>query len=151
MDQNAPFNPTYSIASLPVSKLPIDPGAPPPKGALLGPGGVQPNLKMPTLISYSLGIEQELTTNTSLTLRYVGSHGYHEIVGLDANTPFPTICPASPCPATYPSNFPAPLAGLAGPGGILLHSGRTTEGQSHAGQYLDLVLGRRQQLQRAAG
>lgn len=117
MDQNAPFNPTYSIASLPVSKLPIDPGAPLPKGALLVPGGVQPNLKMPTLISYSLGIEQEITTNTSLTLRYVGSHGYHEIVGLDANTPFPTICPASPCPATYPSNFPAPLAGSPVPAG----------------------------------
>ena len=26
-DQNAPFNPTYSIASLPVSNLPIDPTA----------------------------------------------------------------------------------------------------------------------------
>src|SRR5260370_707154 len=26
-DQNAPFNPTYSLASLPVSKLPIDPAA----------------------------------------------------------------------------------------------------------------------------
>src|SRR4029077_6559141 len=29
-DQNAPFNPTYSIASLVVSKLPIDPSAPIP-------------------------------------------------------------------------------------------------------------------------
>ena len=28
MDQNAPFNPTYSIAALPVSKLPLDPEAP---------------------------------------------------------------------------------------------------------------------------
>ena len=54
MDQNAPFNPTYSIAALPVSQLPIDPQAPPPPKALLVPGGVQPNLKMPTLISYSL-------------------------------------------------------------------------------------------------
>ena len=117
MDQNAPFNPTYSIASLPVSKLPIDPLAAVPPKALLVPGGVQPNLKMPTLISYSLGIEQELTTNTSLTLRYLGSHGYHEIVGVDANEPFPTICPASPCPATYPASFPAPLAGSPVPAG----------------------------------
>lgn len=117
MDQNAPFNPTYSIASLPLSQLPINPLAPVPSKALLVPGGVQPNLKMPTLISYSLGIEQEITPNTSLTVRYVGSHGYHELIGVDANEPVPVICPASPCPAVYPGNFPAPLAGTAVPAG----------------------------------
>jgi hypothetical protein len=117
MDQNAPFNPTYSIANLPVAKLPINPDLPPSPKALLVPGGVQPNLKMPTLISYTLAVEQALTPNTSLTLRYVGSHGYHEIVGLDANTPVPTICPASPCPATYPKSFPAGLAGTPVPAG----------------------------------
>ncbi|MGB8770977.1 MAG: carboxypeptidase regulatory-like domain-containing protein, partial [Candidatus Korobacteraceae bacterium] len=117
MDQNAPFNPAYSIAALPVAKLPIDPLAPVPAKALLVPGGVQPNLQMPTLISYSLRIEQEITPNTSLTIGYIGSHGYHELVGLDANTPVPTICPASPCPAVYPSNFPAPLAGSPVPAG----------------------------------
>src|SRR5208283_1394793 len=44
LDQNAPFNPTYSIANLPVAKLPINPDLPPPSNALLVPGGVQPNL-----------------------------------------------------------------------------------------------------------
>ena len=117
MDQNAPFNTTYSIASLPVSELPINPLAPVPAKALVSPGGVQPNLKMPTLISYSLRVEQEITPNTSLTIGYVGSHGYHEIVGLDANTPVPTICPASPCPADYPKTFPAGLAGTPVPAG----------------------------------
>ncbi len=117
MDQNAPFNPTYSIAALPVSQLPINPQLPTPAKALLVPGGVQPNLKMPTLISYSVRVEQEITPNTSLTIGYIGSHGYHEIVGLDANTPFPTICPASPCPAVYPANFPAGLAGTPVPAG----------------------------------
>jgi len=117
MDQNAPFNPTYSIASVPVASLPLNPNLPPPSKALLVPGGAQPNLKMPTLISYSLRLEQSLTPNTSLTLGYVGSHGYHEIVGLDANTPFPTVCPASPCPATYPANFPVGLAGTPVPAG----------------------------------
>ena len=112
MDQNAPFNPTYSIANLPVSKLPIDTSAPVPAKALLVPGGVQPNLQMPTLISYSFGIEQEITPNTSLTMRYVGSHGYHELIGIDANEPVPVICPASPCPAVYPNEFP----GAAWPG-----------------------------------
>ncbi len=117
MDQNAPFNPTYSIASLPVSQLPLNPDAPPPAKALLVPGGVQPNLKMPTLISWTLGIEQQISPNTTFSLRYVGSHGYHEIVGVDANTPVPTICPASPCPAVYPSNFPVGLAGTPVPAG----------------------------------
>ncbi len=116
-DQNAPFNPTYSIASLPVSKLPLSTEGPQPANALLVPGGVQPNLKMPTLISYSLRVEQAITPNTSLTVGYVGSHGYHEIVGIDGNIPVPTICPASPCPATYPKTFPAPLAGSPVPAG----------------------------------
>jgi len=110
-DQNAPFNPVYSIASLPVSQLPINPAAPISTKALLVPGGVQPDLKTPTLISYSLRIQRELTPNTALIIGYVGSHGYHEIVGLDANEPAPVVCPASPCPATYPANFPAGLAG----------------------------------------
>ena len=117
MDQNAPFNPVYSIANLPVARLPINPTAPVPSNALLVPGGVQPDMSMPTLISYTLGIEQALTPNTTLTLRYVGSHGYHEVVGVDANTPYPTICPASPCPAAYPSNFPVGLAGTPVPAG----------------------------------
>ncbi len=117
MDQNAPFNPTYSIASLPVSSLPINPTAPTPAKALLVPGGVQPDAKMPTLISYSLRVEQEVTPNTSFTLGYVGSHGYHQLIGIDGNTPTPTICPASPCPAAYPANFPAPLANSAIPAG----------------------------------
>ncbi len=117
MDQNSPYNPTYTIASLPVSKLPINPAAPPPSNALLVPGGVQPDMKMPTLISYSLRVEQELTPNTSLTVGYVGSHGYHQLIGIDGNQPVPTICPASPCPAAYPANFPGALANAPIPSG----------------------------------
>ena len=103
LDQNAPFNPTYSIASLPVSQLPLTPSASVPSSAKVVPGGVQPDLKTPTLVSYSLRIEQELTPNTSFSVGYVGSHGYHEVVSLDANEPFPTICPAAPCPASLPA------------------------------------------------
>ena len=114
-DQNAPFNPTYSIASFPVAQLPIDPTAPVPAKAELVSGGVQPDMRTPTLISWSLRIERELTPNTALTIGYVGSHGYHELIGIDANQPFPTICPASPCPAAYPkvnpnSTPPVPIA-----------------------------------------
>jgi hypothetical protein len=107
-DQNAPFNPTYSTP-LTVAQLPLKP--PFPSTAKLVPGGIQPDMKTPTLISYSLRIQQQLSPNTSLTVGYVGSHGYHEMIGIDANEPFPVICPASPCPATYPVATPA------GPGG----------------------------------
>jgi hypothetical protein len=116
-DQNAPFNPTYSIAALTVSQLPISRQAPVPAKALLVPGGVQPDMKMPTLISYSFRVEQALDKNTSFTVGYLGSHGYHELIGIDANEPFPTICPNSPCPAQYPATFPGALANAAIPAG----------------------------------
>src|SRR5712692_7628921 len=105
-DQNAPFNPTYSLASLPVSKLPIDPAAV-PASAKLVPRGAQPDMQTPTLISWSLRVEHQLSANTALTVGYVGSHGYHEIVGVDANEPLPVICPASPCPAVFPTYDPS--------------------------------------------
>jgi hypothetical protein len=114
MDQNAPFNPSYSIANLPVSHFPL-PASPIPTNAKIAPAGVQPDMKTPTLLSWSLRIEQQLTPDTALTLGYIGSHGYHEIVSLDDNEPTPTVCPASPCPAAYPASFPSPLAGAAVP------------------------------------
>ncbi len=115
-DQNAPFNPTFTTP-LTVGQLPINPAGPFPATAKLIPGGVQPDMQTPTLISYSLRIQQQLSPNTSLTVGYVGSHGYHELIGIDANEPFPVICPASPCPATYPATFPAGIAGTPVPAG----------------------------------
>jgi hypothetical protein len=115
-DQNAPFNPTFTTP-LSVSQLPINPAGPFPATVKLIPGGVQPDMQTPTLISYSLRIQQQLSPNTSLTVGYVGSHGYHELIGIDANEPFPVICPASPCPATYPATFPAGIANTPVPAG----------------------------------
>ena len=106
-DQNAPFNPTYSIPSLAVSSLPINPAAPISAAAKLVPGGVQPDMQTPALISWSLRVEQQISPNMSLTVGYVGSHGYHELVGVDANEPTPVICPASPCPAVFPTFDPS--------------------------------------------
>ena len=74
-------------------------------------------MKTPTLISWSFRVQQEISPNTVLNVGYVGSHGYHEIIGLDANEPSPTICPASPCPGTYPANFPGALANAPVPAG----------------------------------
>ncbi len=116
-DQNAPFNPTYSVPDISVSRLPLSRTAPVPATARLVPGGVQTDLETPTLISWSFRIQQELTANTALTVGYVGSHGYHELIGIDANEPSPVICPAAPCPATYPKSFPAGLADTPVPAG----------------------------------
>jgi hypothetical protein len=115
-DQNAPFNPTYTTP-LTVAQLPINPSGPFPASAKLVPGGVQPDMQTPTLISYSLRVQRELSPNTSLIVGYVGSHGYHELIGIDANEPFPVICPASPCPANYPKGFPPGIANTPVPPG----------------------------------
>jgi hypothetical protein len=139
-DQNAPFNPVYTIPNLAVSSLPIDPTAPLRANAKLVPGGVQPDMRTPTLISWALRADREISPNTSLTVGYVGSHGYHELIGVDANESQPVICPASPCPAVYPTvdpsanppvtistGFPvgSPLAGTPVPAGSFFISAGT--------------------------
>ncbi|HEY1911696.1 MAG TPA: carboxypeptidase-like regulatory domain-containing protein [Vicinamibacterales bacterium] len=113
MDQNAPFNPTYTIGATPLTNIfgaagnPISPSAPPPTSplALLLPGGVQTDMQTPTLVEYSVRVERALGAHSSFTVGYVGSHGYHEIIGVDANTPVPVVCPASPCPASFPTTL----------------------------------------------
>ncbi|MFZ1014121.1 MAG: carboxypeptidase regulatory-like domain-containing protein [Terracidiphilus sp.] len=116
MDQNAPFNPSYSVANLPLSALPL-PTSSLPANAKIAPAGVEPDLHTPTFITYSLRLEQAFSPDTTLSIGYVGSHGYHQIASLDDNEPPPVVCPAAPCPGVYPSNFPTPLAGTAIPTG----------------------------------
>jgi hypothetical protein len=116
-DQNAPYNPTYSLPNVSLAQLPVLQNAPVPASAKIVPGGVQPDLQTPALVSWSARLQQELSANTALTVGYIGSHGYHELIGIDANEPFPVICPASPCPATYSSAFPAGLANTPVPAG----------------------------------
>jgi hypothetical protein len=115
LDQNGPFNTVFAAKNIPFSQ--VAPNAIYPTSKVI-PSGVQPNLKTPAVESWSLKIEQQLSSTTSLAVSYIGSHGYHELVSLDANLPTPTICPASPCPAGYPSGaffYPsgAPLANNA--------------------------------------
>ncbi|HXA57133.1 MAG TPA: carboxypeptidase-like regulatory domain-containing protein [Candidatus Acidoferrum sp.] len=116
MDQNAPFNPTYAVSSIDVASFPIR--SVPTVNTKLAPGGVDPNLKAPTLISYSLRVQRELTPNTSVMIGYVGSHGYHELIGQDTNEPAPIVCPGSgtaACPANYPTLYRADGTTVPGP------------------------------------
>ena len=109
-DQNAPFNPTYSIPNLTLDKLPVSlpivpvsAGTASPAGTKLVPGGVQPDMKTPTVLSYTLKIEQEITPNTSFSVGYLGSRGTHELISIDMNIPAQVVCPASPACGTLPA------------------------------------------------
>ena len=100
LDQTAPFNSTISIKNVSLAGLAIAPGTAAPAGSKISPSGIQPDAYTPTVISWSLKIEQQIARDTALRVGYVASHGYHEMLSLDANEPVPTICPAAACPAS---------------------------------------------------
>jgi hypothetical protein len=100
LDQAAPFNTTESLKNVAVNGLLIAPGTPLPAGTKISPSGIQPDAYTPTVLTWSFRVEQQIAPDTSLTVGYVGSHGYHELLSLDANIPNPAICPASPCPSS---------------------------------------------------
>lgn len=120
LDQNAPYNPVFAIKSKSLASdiaatATYVPGRGLPSGALISPSGVDPNLKTPTIETYTFKIEQAIASGTSLSVGYVGSHGYHELLSLDANAPIPTICPTS-CPTGYPAGiYYNPVSALANP------------------------------------
>ena len=100
LDQVAPFNTVYADKNIAFSA--ISPAAT-YAAAKVVPSGVQPNLYTPAVESYTLTVEQYLTPRTTLSVGYIGSRAYHEILSVDSNVPFPTICPAPACPAGYPA------------------------------------------------
>ena len=100
LDQTAPFNSTLSFTNTTVDKLaPLASGTAAGAGQI-SPSNVQTNIETPTVLAWTFKIEQQIASATSLTVGYVGSHGYHQILSEDQNTPATVLCPASPCPAT---------------------------------------------------
>jgi hypothetical protein len=93
LDQAAPYNTTLSYANVPI-------GAPTSGTAgLISPSNIQTKISTPTVLAYDLRVEQELGLSTSITVAYVGSHGYHQILSEDQNEPASVICSAtSNCP-----------------------------------------------------
>ena len=99
LDQAAPFNTTLTLANVAVSSLNITPSTAAPAGSLISPSNVQTDIDTPAVLSWSLHIEQQIAANISLTVGYVGSHGYHQILSEDQNEPTPVVCPNPACPA----------------------------------------------------
>ena len=99
LDQNGPFNTVLAVKNIPFASIAPESNY---VGAKVIPSGVQPDLRTPTVESWSLKVEREIFSNTSLSVGYIGSHGYHGLLSADANLPAATICPASPCPTGYP-------------------------------------------------
>jgi hypothetical protein len=91
LDQTAPFNTAHALKNVKVKDLNITPGQPLPAGALISPSNVQPDIKTPTVIQWSLRVEQQIAPQTALTLGYIGSHSYHQILSEDMNMPTPTF------------------------------------------------------------
>lgn len=95
LDQAAPFYTTLAVKNVPVSSLNFSATSAPPAGALISPSNVQTDIRTPTVLAWTFKLEQQIAPNTSLTLAYVGSHGYHQILSGDQNEPIPVTCPAA--------------------------------------------------------
>lgn len=102
LDQTAPFNTTLSYSNTTVSSLPSL-SLSTSTGGQVSPSNVQRDLDTPSVLSWTLKLEQEVAPNTILTVGYVGSHGYHQILSLDENTPAYVVCPDPACPAAVPA------------------------------------------------
>lgn len=103
LDETAPYNTTIVLKNVSVSSLNIAPGSTPPSGSKVSPSTVQPDIDTPSVYNWSLHIEQKIAPDTSLTLGYEGSHGYHQILSEDRNEPASVLCPNAACPAALPA------------------------------------------------
>jgi hypothetical protein len=93
LDQAAPYNATLSYSGTTVSN--------PIKGkGTISPSNVQTDIATPSTLAWTLKLEQQIASQTSLTLAYIGSHSYHQILSEDQNEPAFVVCPTAACPAS---------------------------------------------------
>jgi hypothetical protein len=108
LNVDAPFNAITVIPNTPLlSIIPVPSGTAgpptcsatstlsPPACAIFAPGGVDPNMKTPTLQQWSFTVERQLSNDMSLLVSYVGSESYHELTNIDTNVARPQICGAA--------------------------------------------------------
>jgi hypothetical protein len=115
-DGNFPYNGTESFQGVPFAPLiPVNPAIPllPPCGPGLpgsagagtctavpyAPGGVQQNVQTPTIEEWNFSVEQGVTSNMSLRVSYVGSHGFHIVQSDNPDVVPSQICATATCVA----------------------------------------------------
>ncbi len=80
LDQSAPYNTVLTYSGTTVT-------APTKGAASISPSTVQTDMATPSLLAYTLKIEQQLAPATTLTIGYDGSHSSHQILSGDLNEP----------------------------------------------------------------
>ena len=93
LDQAAPFNTTLVLSNVAVGGINITPASVNTPGGQISPSNVQPDINTPAVLAWTFRIEQQILPNTSLTVGYVGSHGYHQILSEDENEPASVVLP----------------------------------------------------------
>ena len=148
-DQNAPFNPTYSLANESVAKLPLSTSAPVPAAAKLVPGGVQPDLQTPDahlLVSADPAGDhfQHFSDGRLRRLPRISRAARHR-----RERAFSGNLSGLAVPRHLSLQFPHWPGGDAGTRWIVLQSDRN-QAERSSQQYLDIFFGSRQLLQRPA-
>src|SRR5262249_53366612 len=89
---NPPFNGLESISGPLLNIIPLQYGTPPPPACngpvtpactVFVPHGVDPYMKIPTVIEWNGSVERQLTHNMSIQFAYIGSRGYHAPITVD--------------------------------------------------------------------
>lgn len=99
LTQVAPFNTTLAFKNVAVSSLAVTPNTTAAAGSLISPSNVQPDLRTPSVAAWTLRVEQQLGKDTSITVGYAGSRGWHQVVSGDLNEPAMVRCPDPSCPS----------------------------------------------------
>ncbi|HZY62863.1 MAG TPA: TonB-dependent receptor [Edaphobacter sp.] len=63
----------------------------PTDGDFLTPVVIDPNLKMPTSLSYNIGIQHQIRNGLTVELNYVGNHNTHGLREIDGAPPQPAL------------------------------------------------------------
>src|SRR5881296_1453799 len=104
LNSNPPFSGRLTVEATPLlSIIPVSAEVqPPPSCKVLGqtnppctlyaPGGIDPDLHMPTVQQWSLTVERELAQDLMVEAGYVGSQSYHISSTVDMNTIQPLRC-----------------------------------------------------------
>jgi hypothetical protein len=100
---NARGNPPFlqSYTNYPIFSFEVPSSLPPPidmttstvvqQGAFINPVLFDPNLRMPYIEGWNLGVQRELLQNLTVDVNYIGRRGVHLLRDVDGNPPDPVL------------------------------------------------------------